>query len=115
MPQEENFFSETSSKLKQYFQQRILLLRLQATDKVSKIASGIITAVLMVIIGIFLLIFISITLGLWFAHITHSLVLGFGIVALLYLLIFLFILLFLGKILRNLFINKLISLIHKKD
>ncbi len=115
MPAEQNFFKDTRSKLQQYMQQRILLLRLQVTENASKIASAIITTALLVIIGLFLLIFASITAGLWLTHVTGSSVAGFGIVALFYFIVFLFIVIFLKKILQNFFINKLISLIHKKD
>lgn len=110
-----NYFQETKYKLNQYFQQRVLLLRLQAADKVSGIASTLITIVLIVLIGLFMLIFLSITAGYWLAGVTGSLTIGFGIVALFYLLVFLFVIFFLKKMLQNFFINKLIKLIHKKD
>ena len=115
MPEEQDFFKDTKQKLQQYIQQRILLLRLEATEKVSRIASTIITSVLIVVVGLFLLVFASITAGFWLASITGSLIAGFGIVALFYLVVFLFIIIFLKKMLQNLFINKLISLFHKKD
>ena len=115
MPEEQDFFKDTKHKLQQYIQQRILLLRLEATEKVSRIASTIITSVLIIVVGLFLLVFASITAGLWLASITGSLIAGFGIVALFYLVVFLFVIIFLKKMLQNLFINKLISLFHKKD
>ncbi len=115
MPEEQNFFTETKTKLEQYIQQRILLLRLQATEKISRIASGIITSILLVIVSLFLLIFASITAGFWLVNVTGSFVAGFGIVALFYLLVFLLIIIFLRKILLNSFINKLIRLLHKKN
>jgi len=115
MPEEQDFFKDTKQKLQQYIQQRILLLRLEATEKVSRIASTIITSVLIIVVGLFLLVFASITAGLWLASITGSLIAGFGIVALFYLVVFLFIIIFLKKMLQNLFINKLIRLFHKKD
>lgn len=115
MPAEQNFFKDTKEKLQQYVQQRILLLRLQVTEKASRIASTIITTVLIIVVGLFLIVFASITAGFWLASITGSLIAGFGIVALFYFLVFLFIIIFLKKILQNLFINKLIRLFHKKD
>ncbi|HVX27491.1 MAG TPA: phage holin family protein [Parafilimonas sp.] len=115
MPEEQNFFKDTKQKLEQYIQQRILLLRLQATEKISKIASAIITSILLVIVLLFVLFFASITAGFWLSDLTNSLIAGFGIVALFYLLVFLFIIIFLRKILQSMFINKLIRLFHKKD
>jgi hypothetical protein len=115
MPEEQDFFKDTKQKLQQYIQQRILLLRLQATEKISRIASAVITSVLITVVGLFLLLFASVTAGFWLADITNSLIAGFGIVALFYFVVFLFIIIFLKKILQNLFINKLIRLLYKKD
>jgi len=115
MPEEENYFRETRRRLKQYIQQRLLLIRLLAAEKVSRMAAAIITAVFVVLVGLFLLIFVSITAGLWLGDITGSLTTGFGIVALFYLLVFLFLIFFMKKILQNFFVNKFIELFHKKD
>ena len=115
MKEEANYFKDTTRKLKQYIQQRILLLRLQATEKVSRIAATLITFIVIIVIALFLLIFGSITAGYWLADLTGSFTTGFGIVALFYLVVFLFVLFFLRKILQNFFINKLIHLFHKKD
>ncbi len=110
-----NYFQDTKSKVKQYIQQRLLLFRLQATEKVSKIAAAIITTILMAVIGIFFLIFISIAAGLWLGEILNSYAAGFGIVTAVYLLLLLFVIFGLKKMLQNTFINKLIQLFHKKD
>jgi len=113
--EEVNYFKDTKDKVKQHLQQRIMLLRLQATEKISTVASTIITVVVVALIAVFLLIFISITAGYWLADVTGSLTAGFGIVALFYLVVFLFVAFFLRKILQNFFINKFIHLFHKKD
>ena len=115
MNEEANYFQDIKSRLKQYLQQRLLLFRMQATEKISRIAATIITTLLLSVIGIFLLIFLSITAGLWFGEMLNSYAAGFGIVALFYLLVFLFVIFFLKKMLQNSFINKLIHLFHKKD
>jgi len=81
-----------------------MLLRLQATEKISTVASTIITVVVVALIAVFLLIFISITAGYWLADVTGSLTAGFGIVALFYLVVFLFVAFFLRKILQNFFL-----------
>ena len=115
MNEKENYFQDTKSKFRQYIQQRILLLRLQATDKISRIAAAIITSVLLVVIGVFFLVFLSITAGLWLGEILNSYAAGFGIIALFYLLVLLFVIFGWKKMLQNSFINKLIRLFHKKD
>ena len=115
MKEDVNYLRDIKQKVKQYAQMRILLFRLQATEKISQIASTVITVAVSALIGFFLLVFGSITAGYWLADITGSLTAGFGIVALFYLIVFLFILFFLRKILQNFFINKIIQLLHKKD
>ena len=115
MKEEANYFKDTKDRVKQHLQQRLVLLRLQATERISKVASTIITVVVVVVVAVFLLVFISITAGYWLADITGSLTAGFGIVALFYLVIFLFVAFFLRKILQNFFINKFIHLFHQKD
>ena len=115
MKEQADYFQDIKKRLKQYIDQRILLLRLQATEKVSRIAAAMVTVVVIVVVALFLLIFASITAGYWLADLTGSLTAGFGIVALFYLVIFLFVILFLRKILQNFIINKLIDLFHKKD
>lgn len=114
MKEEADYFQDTKNKLSGYIQQRLLLFRLQATKKISHIAAGVITVIVIAVIGLFLLIFGSITAGFWLSDITGSIIAGFGIVALFYFLVFLFVILFLRKILRNFFINKLIHTFHKK-
>ena len=113
--EEVNYFKDTKDKVKQHLRQRLLLFRLQATEKISTVASAIITVVVVTVIAVFLLIFISITAGYWLTDVTGSPVAGFGIVALFYLVVFLFVAFFLRKILQNFFINKFIHLFHNKD
>ena len=115
MKEQVNYFQDTKDRIKQYAQLRILLLRLQATEKISQIASTAIAVTLIMVIGFFLLVFASITAGYWLAELTGSLTAGFGIVALFYLVIFLFMIFFLRKILQNFFINKIIQLLNKKS
>ena len=115
MNQEENYFQDTRKKLRQYIQHRILLLRLQATDKASNLAARLITVTVVILTALFLLIFASLTAGYWLSHITGSFTIGFGIVALFYLVILLLVIFFLRKNLRNFLINKFIDLLNKKD
>jgi hypothetical protein len=110
-----DYFQDIKTKARQYVEQRLLLFRLQTTEKISKIAATIITTILIAATGLFLLVFISITAALWIGESLGSNVAGFGIVTGFYLLVFLFVMFILKKILQNSFINKLIRLLHKKD
>ncbi|MBS1745177.1 MAG: phage holin family protein [Bacteroidetes bacterium] len=108
-------FDETKKKLKQYINQRILLMRMQATEKASRLASALITITIIVIVAIFILIFGSIAAGYWLSGLTGSYAIGFGCVALFYFLALLFIIFFLRKILLNLFVDRIIKYFFKQD
>jgi len=115
MNQEENYFQETRKKLKQYIQHRLLLIRLQATDKASNLAATLITVTVVLLTALFLLIFASLTAGYWLSNVTGSFTIGFGIVALFYLVIFLLVIFFLRKSLQHFLVNKFIHLFNEKD
>lgn len=115
MKEEANYFQETKLKIEEYIQRRILLMRLQVTDKAARIASGLFTIIVIILIALFVTLFASFAAGYWLAGLTGSLAMGFAIVALFYLVVFLFVILFLRKVSRNFFVDKLIKLIYKKD
>lgn len=110
-----DYFQDIKSKLKKYIQQRMLLLRLQATEKITRIAAVLITVFAVALIVLFLLIFGSFTAAYWLSHITGSLTAGFGIVALFYFVVLLLVIFFFRKGLQDFFINKFIQLLNKKD
>jgi hypothetical protein len=115
MNQETNYFEDTQKKIKQYIQHRILLFRLQATDKASTVAATLITTSVIMVTALFLLIFASITAGYWLADLTGSLTAGFGIVALFYLVVFVLVIFFFRKNMQNFLVNKFIDLLNKRD
>jgi len=115
MNEEADYLGQTKEKVRQYINKRILLIRLQAADKFSRMAAVLITVTAISIIAVFLLIFGSITAAYWLADITGSLIAGFGIVALFYFVVFLLAIFFLKKILQKFFVNMFIKLFHKKD
>jgi len=91
--EQQNYFSELKDAAKGYVKDRILLVKLQSAEKLSKIATGVVVGVLLAFLGMFFLIFISIAAGFYFASLTESFALGFAIVAGIYLVLMLLILL----------------------
>ena len=95
--QDEDYFEKTSDLIKDYTDDRILLLKIQAAKKTGKIFSTLIFFIVSAMLIFLCLLFISMMAGYYFADLTGSLYKGFSIVAGLYLLVFvLFILLFRG-------------------
>lgn len=111
----EDYFSELKSEVFQYVQKRLLLLRLQATEKASKVTATIVTSALLIITGLFFLVFLSVTIALWIGGGLGSNAAGFGIVSAFYLLVFLIVMFGMKKKLQDILINKLIRLFNKND
>ena len=85
--QEENkhaFFTSAQDQLESYVQDRLLLIKIQATEKSAKLI-GVLTAVLLIaLLSFFVLFFVSIMAGYFFAAKLGSLYAGFGIVTSIY-------------------------------
>ncbi len=94
MENEEHFFAESKKKLEQYVKDRLLLLKMQAVEKISQVAAKLFSALVIAMLTFFVLLFISIMAGYFFADLTGSFYIGFGIVAALYLLLLLLVLKF---------------------
>lgn len=109
-----NFFTETIDLLKQYFSDRFTLIKLQSIEKISTMAAGIAAGVTLAVLGLFFLIFFSITLGFLFSYWLDSEIAGFGIVAGIYLLLIIIIVAFGKKIFGNLITKKIIQNSFKK-
>jgi hypothetical protein len=111
---ESNFFTDTINLLKQYMSDRITLIKLQSIEKVSTLAASIASGVTLALLGLFFLIFFSITLGFLFASWLDSNTAGFGIVAGIYLLLIIVIVVFGKKLFGNLITKKIIQNSFKK-
>lgn len=83
----EDFFTESRKELEQYVQDRMLLLKLQATEKTAKLVAMLFSGLLISLLSLFLLLFLSIMAGYYFGKVTGSLYAGFGLVAAFYLLL----------------------------
>lgn len=89
-----DFFEETYGVFTEYVDDRMLLLKIQAAEKSGKLISAIIKMAVVALFIFFILLFVSIMSGYYFAELTGSMFYGFSIVAGIYiglLLIFLFI------------------------
>ncbi len=109
-----DFFAETKDLFQSYISERITLVKMQVAEKVSVTAAGVITGVVLLVLGLFLLIFVSITLGFLFSNWLQSRAAGFGIVAGIYLLLVLIVLFFGKQLFGNAITHKMIQSFFKK-
>lgn len=110
---ETNFFTDTRKELEQYVADRLLLFKMQSTDKGSKLIASLFFILLDAMLFFFILLFLSIMAGYFFAEVTGSLYVGFGIVAGTYLLLGLLLFLMRGRIEKKI-IDTIIQIIFDK-
>jgi hypothetical protein len=111
----ENYFADTKASVQDYLEDRLLLFKLQATDKVSKGAALFATLFIAAILGIVFLVLLGMTGGYFFASLTDSLASGFAIMTGIYLVIIVLVLVVMKKKIQSTVINAMIRGLFKKD
>jgi hypothetical protein len=70
----------------QYVRDRLTLVKMETAEKTAQVTSLVVIFVIATMLAFFVLFFLSLMAGYYFAELTGSLVMGFGIVALIYVL-----------------------------
>ena len=86
--QEPGYFEQTGQMFEEYVRNRLMLLKLRATEKTARLASLLVIFLVLMMLAFLILLFISMMAGYYFAEVTGSLFYGFGIVALIYVVLF---------------------------
>lgn len=82
-----SFFEDSRKILEQYVQDRILLLKLQAAEKSARLSALLFSGLIISLLCFFILMFLSLMTGFYFATITGNLYIGFAIVTFFYVII----------------------------
>lgn len=90
---EAGYFEKTELLVQHYIQNRLTLLKLKGTEKIAKLVSVMAIFIFVLLLVFLILLFISIMGGYYFAELTGSLFIGFGIVSGIYLFLLLLVLL----------------------
>jgi hypothetical protein len=106
-----SFIAENKDLVKEYLDTRMEIYRLQSTRVVAKSAGMIAWIFLSLLLGFLFLLFGGLMLAYWFAGIFNSIVKGFGLVALLILIVFVLI----AAFRRALFVDPVIQAIIQKS
>ena len=85
----QNFFEETQDVLESYVNNRLRLLKLQTAEKSSHVVTLLFAGLVIGIFSFFILLFLSLVAAYYFSEKLHSQFYGFGIVALIYIVLLL--------------------------
>jgi len=114
MGDQKKFFEESKDAIKRYLQDRLLLLKLQLTEKIAKLISVMFACLMIAVLIFFIILFLSIMAGFYFASLTGSNFWGFGIVAAFYLILLIIIIILRKKVLQKSIINMIIAVMFEK-
>jgi uncharacterized membrane protein YdjX (TVP38/TMEM64 family) len=114
MKKQDSFFTDTRNELEAYLQDRLLLIKLQTVEKTSQVAGKLFSALIIALLSFFILLFISIMAGYFFAQVTGSLYIGFGIVAAFYIILLLVVLKLRKQVIERRVTDEIIQTIFDK-
>jgi len=115
MDKKEDFFEETYGLYTSYVDDRILLLKIQAAEKSGKLMSALVTMAVVALFTFFILLFLSIMGGYYFAEITGSMFYGFSIIAGIYVFLLLVFLFLNKRVLSKRIINMVIRIFFERS
>ncbi len=109
-----SFFTESRKELEQYLQDRLLLMKMQGTDKLSRVVAMLFSVIAIAMVSGLIIMFLSIMAGYFFAERTGSLFKGFAIVTGFYA-VLLAVLVLGRKYYEKEIINRIIRIVFEKD
>ncbi|MFT3933258.1 MAG: phage holin family protein [Chitinophagaceae bacterium] len=116
MPEEkQSFFEETQDVLESYVNNRIRLLKLQTAEKSSRVVTLLFAGLVIGILSFFILLFLSIMAGYFFSEKLHSQFYGFGLVALIYILLLVLAIYLRKKYLDKYIFDRVIKILFDTD
>ena len=84
-----HFFKESQEILQQYVRDKMLLFRLQFAEKTARLIALLFSSLIIALVCFFILLFLSLMAGFYFASITGNWYLGFAIITAFYFFLFL--------------------------
>lgn len=115
MNEQPSFFKDLKKIILDYFEAKIGLYKIGAYEKIAKVTAVLFSSVIIAILCFFLLLFMSISAGFFFAQLLHSNALGFLIIFGIYLILLLILIIFRKKILEKHIANKVIKHLFEKE
>lgn len=114
MQTDDNFFEESKERVQEYVKDRILLLKLEAVEKISRLTATIVSGLLITIFSFFIILFVSIMVGYLIGEALHHAYWGFAIVAGVYVFLLMLIIILRKHLIERPIINAVIDVFFEK-
>jgi hypothetical protein len=115
MDENPSFFNESKQLLVDYVEARIELFKISVYEKIATVSAVLFSSLVIALAGFFVLLFLSISGGLYLGSLLDSNALGFLIVAGIYILLLLFVIIFRKKLLEKHITDKVIEQLFKNE
>jgi len=116
MPTEkQSYFEETQDLLERYVNNRLRLLKLQTAEKSSRVVTLLFAGLVIGIFSFFILLFLSLMAAYFFAEKFHSQFYGFGLVALIYIVVLILVLYLRKKYLDKYIFGRVIKILFDSN
>jgi hypothetical protein len=114
MSTKKDLFADSKEAVEKYIHSRLLLIRLQAVEKISKLAAAMFSGLIIGMLSFFIILFLSIMAAWYFGQLLDSPFKGFGIICAFYILVLILVLVFRKRVLQKTIINTVINIFFEQ-
>jgi hypothetical protein len=107
--------TEIKKQFADYLELRLEVIKLFTYEKTARIGSGLASALVLIFLSLFFLLFLFVTLGFYFSSLTGSYTIGFGIITGFYLILLLVFIALRKKVFEKFLSNKIIENLTDDD
>ena len=114
MSAQQDFFADSRQTIEKYIRYRLLLIKLQAVEKISRLSAAMFAGLFIGILSFFIILFLSIMAAWYFGELLGSPFKGFGIICAFYILVLILILIFRKRVLQRTITNTVINILFEQ-
>ena len=113
-PDKEHFFKEIKNLFVDYLQNKLELVRISTYEKIAKIVALLFSAIILLVLLFFSILFVSVVAGFYFSRLFDSMYYGFSIVAGFYVVSLMVLSIFRKSLIEKFIINAVIRVLFKE-
>jgi len=114
MDVKQDFFADSKLAIENYVENRLLLIKLQAVEKISKLSSAMFAGLLIAVISFFIILFLSMMAPWYFGQLLDNVFFGFAIISGFYILLLILLVVFRKKVLEKSITNTVINIFFEQ-
>lgn len=115
MSEQPSFFKDLKKIILEYFEAKLKLYKIGAYEKVAKVTAVLFSSIVIAILSFFLLFFLSISAGFFFAQLFHSNALGFLVIFGIYTILLILLVIFRKQLLEKYIADKVIEQLMEQE